>query len=162
MLQATAITPNTLAAKPARRCLHPMVGRLSTKATTFVRVVRRMIRATYSYLAISVALGILLFAAASQARNYGQYGNLSPAVRTWIESLTDNLHVPCCAIADGSVPEAWEMQKDHYRVKIYGEWLVVPDMAVIKGPNRLGHAVVWVDESEDMLGVRCFLPGPQS
>jgi len=54
------------------------------------------------------------------------------------------------------------MDGSHYRVKIYGEWLDVPDAAVVKTPNRLGHAVVWTDTSEDAIRARCFLPGPQS
>jgi hypothetical protein len=115
-----------------------------------------------SYGATIVVLGILTFSGASQARNYGQYKSASLAIRMWIEGLTDNLGVPCCATADGAVPDVWEMRHSHYRVKIYGEWLVVPDSAVVRGQNHLGHAVVWVDSSENFMQVRCFLPGSQS
>jgi hypothetical protein len=98
-----------------------------------------------------------------QAKDYGQYGDVQPRIKAWIESLTDNHHILCCAVADGMVPDAWEMQKNHYRVKIYGMWLVVPDTAVVRQPNRLGHAMVWIDAPDDgPLGVRCFLPGAQS
>jgi len=114
------------------------------------------------YGATVVLLGLLALSVGSRARNYAQYNDASPSTQRWIQSLKDDLGIPCCAIADGAVPDVWEMQKAHYRVKIYGQWLVVPDSAVIKGPNRVGHAVVWVDTSEDLMEVRCFLPGPQS
>jgi hypothetical protein len=109
-----------------------------------------------------VALAVLASGAVSQARDYGQYGNVPRGIKAWIENLTDHRGIPCCATADGTVPDVWEMGASHYRVKIYGEWLDVPDAAVIKAPNRLGHAVVWIDSSEDVMGVRCFLPGPQT
>lgn len=117
---------------------------------------------TRCYGATIVVLGILTFAAVSHARNYGQYESASLAIRMWIEGLKDNLGVPCCATADGAIPDVWEMRHSRYRVKIYGEWLLVPDSAVVKGPNHLGHAVVWVDSSENFMQVRCFLPGSQS
>ncbi len=109
-----------------------------------------------------VTLSVVLFAAASQARDYGQYRHVAHDIKTWIENLTDDKGIPCCATADGVVPDAWEIGPGHYRVRIYSAWLDVPDAAVIKAPNRLGHTVVWIDASEDVMGVRCFLPGPLS
>jgi hypothetical protein len=93
------------------------------------------------YSVVLCAVGIMQFTPL-QAKDYEKYDDISPSVRAWIESLTDNLRVPCCATADGLVPNAWEMQKDHYRLKIFGVWLVVPDTAVVKSRNRLGNAVV--------------------
>ena len=31
----------------------------------------------------------------------------------------------------------------HYRVRLNGEWIVVPDNAVVTEPNKFGPAVVW-------------------
>jgi hypothetical protein len=44
----------------------------------------------------------------------------------------------CCAFADGvSVQDVdWDSQEGHYRVRIYGQWFVVPDAAVVTEPNR--------------------------
>jgi len=77
--------------------------------------------------------------------------------------------VNCCSTADGARPKEveWDIGINHYRVKVGGKWLVVPDIAVIRGPNRLGHAVVWLYheyEVENYAGVyvRCFIPGPAS
>jgi hypothetical protein len=119
-------------------------------------------RSSLSLATCAIALSSLALAAISQARDNGQYSQVPKQIRTWIENLTDHRGIPRCATADGAVPDAWEMGADHYRVRIYGEWLDVPDAAVIKAPNRLGHAVVWIDASEDVMGVRCFLPGPQT
>jgi hypothetical protein len=116
---------------------------------------------TLDFRCITLAtLVILATAVISHARDYGQYPFVPREIKAWIESLTDDKGIPCCATADGAVPDVWEMGASHYRVKIHGEWLNVPDAAVIKAPNRLGHAVVWIDASEDVMGVRCFLPGP--
>jgi hypothetical protein len=115
---------------------------------------------TRHILAVLITSSVVLFAAASQASDYGQYQYVRRGIKAWIENLTDHRGTPCCATADGAVPDVWEMGASHYRVKIYGEWLDVPNAAVIKSPNRLGHAVVWIDTSEDVMGVRCFLPGP--
>jgi hypothetical protein len=122
------------------------------------------------FLLAAAILGTLACAAASQARDYGQYSQVPTEIKNWIESLADGKGTPCCATADGTVPEefAWDMGARHYRVKVYGQWVIVPDAAVIKGPNRLGHAVVWISyddpvfEEKPILAVRCFLPGPAS
>jgi hypothetical protein len=122
------------------------------------------------YMLAAAALGTLICAAASQARDLGQYSRVPRDIRTWVENLADGKGVPCCATADGTVPEefAWDIGANHYRVKVYGQWINVPEAAVIKGSNRLGHAVVWIAyddpvfEVEPILSVRCFLPGPAS
>jgi hypothetical protein len=57
------------------------------------------------------------------------------------------------------------MTANSYRVKIENGWIVVPDSAVIKGPNRIGYAIVWLygpPEYNERVVVRCFLPGPTS
>ena len=46
------------------------------------------------------------------------------------------------------------------RVRVYGQWLVVPDDAVVTEPNRFGPTVVW--PYNDRFGnrqIRCFMPG---
>ena len=36
----------------------------------------------------------------------------------------------------------WDTQDGHYRVRLYGEWIVVPDNAVATEPNKFGPAVL--------------------
>lgn len=115
----------------------------------------------------AVVFSIIAFSAVSQARDRGQYKNVQPEIKTWIEGLRDAYGVSCCATADGQLPEAveWHMAGNHYRVKVENSWIVVPDSAVIKGANRIGYAIVWLYGAEDWDGsriVRCFLPGPAS
>ena len=117
---------------------------------------------------VLASLALLLLTEISHARDYGrQYSQVAPEVKSWIENLANGSGILCCATADGVTPEMWEIGAEHYRVKIYGRWVTVPNSAVIRGPNRLGHAVVWLeleDESDDPIDalepiVRCFLPG---
>jgi hypothetical protein len=51
-------------------------------------------------------------------------------------------------------------QDGHYRVRIHGQWFVVPDNAVVTEPNRFGPAVVWpYDDRYGNTQIRCFIPG---
>jgi hypothetical protein len=73
----------------------------------------------------AVVFLIVVFSAVSQARDYGQYKNVQPEIKSWIESLRDASGVSCCATADGYQPEAveWDMAGNHYRVKIDNNWI---------------------------------------
>jgi hypothetical protein len=57
----------------------------------------------------------------------------------------------------------WDIKDNKYRVFIQGEWIVVPDHAVISGPNKFGKAIVWFIgswEGNDAISrIRCFIPG---
>jgi hypothetical protein len=120
---------------------------------------------------IALAMSVVVASAAmSEARDNGQYAYVSKNIKSWIERLTDQAGVSCCSTADGVEPREveWDIGANHYRVKIEARWITVPDSAVIRGPNRLGHAVVWLyyelDLEKDVEDtyVRCFLPGPAS
>ena len=50
----------------------------------------------------------------------------------------------------------WDTQDGHYRVRIQGEWIVVPDDSVVTEPNRFGPAV---DAGDGTTRIRCFIPG---
>ena len=55
---------------------------------------------------------------------------------------------------------SYAAQDGHYRVRLYGEWIVVPDNAVVTEPNKFGPAVVWPYMGTDgQTQIRCFLPG---
>ena len=54
----------------------------------------------------------------------------------------------------------WDTQDGHYRVRLYGHWLVVPDDAVVTEPNRFGPTVVWpYNDRYGSTRIRCFIPG---
>jgi len=102
----------------------------------------------------------------SLARDYGQYRNVDPAIRDWIQGLKDKAGQGCCETADGHPAEyEWDIVGNRYKVRIEGEWYVVPAEAVVDEPNKLGYATVWYWWSWELDGtkvhhIRCFLPGP--
>lgn len=112
--------------------------------------------------------GFAVFIALAQAVGAGQARRLSPALEAWTKTLTDETGVSCCTLVNGFRPTEveWVMGANYYRVKIQGKWVLVPDEAVVKGPNRLGYAAVWYDIDYDInlddssIEIRCFLPGP--
>jgi len=122
---------------------------------------------TKPYLLIAFLLVLLAGSVAdAPARNHGQYRDIDPAVRQWVQGLKDKTGQGCCDTTDGVPAEyEWDIAGERYKVRIEGEWFVVPDEAVIDGPNELGYATVWYWLSWEMDGtmiahIRCFLPGP--
>ena len=115
---------------------------------------------------VLMAIGLSLSNATLHAGNTRQAGPVSPEMKTWIKSLTDEQGICCGGPAGARKAEAVSRNTDagFYRVKVGQEWLFVPDEAVIKRPNRLGDAVVWVEYEGDIFSgeltplVRCFLP----
>jgi hypothetical protein len=114
--------------------------------------------------AAAVAFGITLAAmAVAQARDPGGRHADSP-LKDWFDGLKSG-QGPCCSFADGvSVQDVdWDMQEGHYRVRLDGRWIVVPDEAVVRAPNKFGPAVVWpyTGRGGETL-IRCFIPGTLS
>ena len=58
------------------------------------------------------------------ARDDGRFAN-SP-LKEWFDCLASRNEL-CCAFADGvGVQDVVDSQEGHYRVRIYGQWFVVP------------------------------------
>jgi hypothetical protein len=107
----------------------------------------------------------LLLAALVSASGYardldGRYAAQNPELHRWFESLRSGKG-PCCSDADGSAVSDvdWETAGGHYRVRIDGEWIDVPDEAVITEPNRIGRTMVWPIRGYLGMTIRCFMPG---
>ena len=80
------------------------------------------------------------------------------AITVWLEVRV--LPAPPRSLAQTEISRLLRIQEGHYRVRIEGQWLVVPDAAVVTEPNRFGPAVVW--PYTDRYGntrIRCFIPG---
>ncbi|HEV2714929.1 MAG TPA: hypothetical protein VGU64_06655 [Terriglobales bacterium] len=93
------------------------------------------------------------------ARDDGRFAN-SP-LKPWFDRLASGKGL-CCSFADGvSVEDVdWDTQDGQYRVRIDGQWVIVPDVAVVTEPNRFGPAVVWPYKANDgTTQIRCFMPG---
>lgn len=106
------------------------------------------------------ALSALSCPPAVVARDRGQFANSSPELKAWFDSLRSGKG-PCCSDADGSAVSDvdWESNAGHYRVRLDGNWLDVPDEAVITTPNRVGRTMVWPIRLESGVLIRCFMPG---
>src|SRR5690348_15995641 len=87
------------------------------------------------------SLGLVMLATSAPARDDGRYAN-SP-LKEWFESLSSELG-PCCSNADGYFVADidWNSDHGHYRVRIDGEWVTVPDRAVVTQPNKTGRTMV--------------------
>ena len=80
-------------------------------------------------------------------------------LNSWYESLHSGKG-PCCFGSDAKrIDDAdWESKDGHYCVRIDGEW-VVPNEAVVSGPNLSGHTMVWPYYVNGHPTARCFMPG---
>jgi hypothetical protein len=94
------------------------------------------------------------------ARDDGRYANSNPELKAWFDSLKSGKG-PCCSDADGTALSDvdWESKSGHYRVRLEGEWIDVPDDAVITAPNRIGRTMVWPMYRDGKITPRCFMPG---
>lgn len=112
-------------------------------------------------LVLAIAIAALTFPA--KARDNGQYAQSH--LKGWFDSLKSGKG-PCCSDADGTAISDvdWEAKDGHYRVRIEGQWVNVPDEAVIKVPNLIGRTMVWPIYYRSTLDpvrieIRCFMPG---
>lgn len=84
-----------------------------------------------------------------------------PDLDAWFSGLASGKGM-CCSFTDGvAVMDVdWDTQDGHYRVRLKGQWITVPDTAVVDAPNKYGPAVVWPYLGLDGVNeIRCFLPG---
>jgi hypothetical protein len=109
---------------------------------------------------------LLCAAIPAAARDDGRWANSGN--KDWFDSLRSD-NGPCCSDADGSAVSSpdWDIVEGHYRVRLLGRWCDVPDTALVKVPNRVGHAMVWPVYQHALGGIgsvsiRCFMPGSES
>jgi hypothetical protein len=112
---------------------------------------------------LTAGFAVLLVGLASNlghARDRGQFANANPELKAWFEGLKSGKG-SCCSDADGTAVSDvdWQSGNGHYRVRLDGEWIDVPDEAVISEPNRIGRTMVWPIRGYLGLTIRCFMPG---
>lgn len=80
----------------------------------------------------------------------------------WFKGLRNTNKLPCCDVVDGQRLEDadWRTTDNgEYQVKIKGEWITVPEEAVLNPKNRpIDYAVVWIYQGK----ITCFLVGSGS
>lgn len=77
-----------------------------------------------------------------------------PDLDKWFASLRNKNKYLCCDKQEAKETE-YDMRGNHYWVPVNGVWMEVPDDAVVKGPNRDGAALLWLDGLDH---IRCFMP----
>jgi hypothetical protein len=115
-----------------------------------------------------IATLLIFICPISYAHDHGQFVSSSSETKAWFNGLRADhgQGVSCCADADGTALSDvdWTTKNGHYQVKIEGEWINVPEGAVIEKPNIIGKTIVWPYPIRDVdghqtFGIRCFLPG---
>jgi hypothetical protein len=88
----------------------------------------------------------------------GQYENLPADVRAWFKGVMAPNGVPCCDISDGHRTD-YDVRNGAYWVPIEGEWMAVPERAIIRDRgNPVGEAVVWYVRHRGNIIISCFVP----
>ena len=88
----------------------------------------------------------------------GQFGHVPPDIRAWFKSVIAPNGVPCCDISDGH-RTSYDVRGGAYWVPIEGEWMMVPERAVIRDRgNPVGEAVVWYVHHRGSIIISCFVP----
>ena len=115
----------------------------------------------------AVLLGVSIHAAI--ARDLDGRFAASP-LKPWFDTLASQKGL-CCSFADGltiedvdwdtaTVADGGAIAHVVYRVRINGQWIVVPPEAVVTEPNKFGRAVVWpYVDAAGVTQIRCFIPG---
>jgi hypothetical protein len=104
-----------------------------------------------------VAAVLAVFAASADAR---PPPNPDPALAPWFESLRQpDSGASCCSTSDCR-PVDFRTSGDHYEVFLQNRWMEVPQHAILhRLDNPTGRAVVcWTP----VVGIMCFVPGPQT
>lgn len=105
---------------------------------------------------------IALLIAALTTKPVRGHDHANPGLDDWYMGLRSGLG-PCCGgpkVDATTLEDAdWHSLGDHFSVRVDGQWLDVPDDAVLKEPNRAGRTLVWLGYRDGKPFVRCFMPG---
>ena len=84
-----------------------------------------------------------------------------PELDKWFQELRRPNGVSCCEGSEAKhVEDAdWDSDNGHYKVRLDGQWVEVPDEAVVKEPNLAGPTLVWPRNINGTIYIMCFLPG---
>ncbi len=114
---------------------------------------------------IRLALAFALLASTALARDNGRWRELPDDVREWLRSQKipggKGAGHPCCDAADGEEVQE-DIREGRYWIKggaAFADWTIVPEQAVINGPNKYGQPVVWRSPSSFTPVIYCYAPG---
>src|SRR5947208_13800258 len=99
-----------------------------------------------------------VLASAALAVDRGQFDHVPPDIRAWFKSVIAPNGVPCCDVSDGH-RTTYDVRAGAYWVPIEGQWMQVPERAVIRDQgNPIGEAVVWYVHHRGSIVISCFVP----
>lgn len=110
-------------------------------------------------LIILLAIATAIFAIESEAQ---AHDHAKPELDSWFKSLWSEEGGSCCEGFEAVAVDDpdWRSKDGHYQVMLYGEWLDVPDKAIVQQPNRDGRTMVWPGAVVNgVQTVRCFMRG---
>jgi hypothetical protein len=92
-----------------------------------------------------LVVALIVFAMAVFHRSARAHDHARAELDGWFKSLQSQGKSPCCDGSDAMRLDDvdWDARDGHYRVRLEGEWIDVPDSAVVDGPNRAGPTMVW-------------------
>ena len=115
---------------------------------------------------ILMLISICVLSLPVRAFDNGQYADVPNDIRSWFKGVLSPRGVPCCDIADGHRTTWKGDEAGRYWVPINGEWVQVPEEAVVyNAGNPVGDAVVWYTSFPNDINylnsifIRCFVPG---
>ena len=109
-------------------------------------------------IALVVVLMCVSVSASVKAIDRGQYDNAPDHIRKWFKSVIAPNGVPCCDETDGH-RTSYDMREGAFWVPIEGEWMRVPERAIIRdAANPIGEAVVWYVRHRGAIVISCFVP----
>lgn len=118
-----------------------------------------------SIIGILLLFGFIFAASADTGPGFtkgDRYWNVAPEIRQWFRNqmVPGTTNRSCCNEADGEEVEE-DIRDGQYWIKGGGfaEWTLVPDAAVLTGPNLYKQPVVWRFYEWGKWNIRCYAPG---
>ncbi|WP_426412677.1 hypothetical protein [Bradyrhizobium ganzhouense] len=139
-----------------------LLGVIAFKQLNFEQGAFMRARLQNTHIVRSMMVAVLLMSTPVAARDpEGRYAQADPEMHRWFEQLKSEGGEACCALSDGNTlrDTDWRSRNGHFQVFLADEWIDVPDVAVVKVPNRFGRTVVWPYYDDGRPTVRCFMPG---
>lgn len=92
----------------------------------------------------------------------GQFESMPDNLRSGFKSVIAPNGVPCCDETDGH-RTSYDMREGAIWVPIEGEWMRVPERAIIRDAgNPIGEAVVWYVRHRGAIIISCFVPANET
>jgi hypothetical protein len=105
-----------------------------------------------------LCVSLAMLTSSAFAFDNGQYDHVPPDIRAWFKSVIAPNGVPCCDVSDGHHTD-YDVRSGAYWVPIEGEWMEVPERAIIRDRgNPVGQAVVWYVRHRGAIIISCFVP----